>query len=121
MTEVNPDFGTLPEEDVYNDHFCYMIKFYMDDYIALVTGRSRAQLRHIETGLMMGIHGVFPPDAKDEDYPISLRKILKKEGAWSMVKDVFGFEFDGNPGEHTIWIIEQRRDDILALLKRWIR
>ena len=93
----------------------------MDDYIALEMGRSRAKFLHKAMGVMTGIHDVFPPDAKDEDYPISLRKILKKEGAWSMVKDVFGFEFDGNPGEHTIWIIKQRRDDILALLKRWIR
>ena len=35
LTEVNPEFGALLEEDVSNDYFCYMIEVYTDDYIAL--------------------------------------------------------------------------------------
>ena len=70
---------------------------------------------------MTGIHDVFPLDAKDEDDPISLKKILKKEGVCSVVKDVLGFDFDKNPREHTIRLTEQQQDDILAVLKRWIR
>ena len=70
---------------------------------------------------MTGIHDVFPPDAKDKDDPIYLRKILKKEGAWDVVKDVLGFAFYGNPGEYNIRLTKQRRDDILEVLKRWIR
>ena len=31
------------------------------------------------------------------------------------------FEFDGNPGEHTIWLTEDRRTYILTKLKKWIR
>ena len=63
----------------------YMIEVYMDDYIALEMGRSRAKLLHEEMGVMTGIHYVFPPDAKDEDYLISLMKILKRKGhgPWS--------------------------------------
>ena len=38
-----------------------------------------------------------------------------------MFKYVLGFNFDGNPGEHTIWITKQRRDDILTALKKWVR
>ena len=69
----------------------------------------------------MGIHDVLPLDRKDEDDPIFLKKILKKEGAWAVVKYVLGFNFDGNPGEHTIWPTKQRWDDILAVIKKWIR
>ena len=58
---------------------------------------------------MTGIHYVFPPEKDDEEDGISLKKILKKEGAWAIIKNVLGFEFDGNPGEHTTWITEERR------------
>ena len=34
---------------------------------------------------------------------------------------MLGFEFYGNLGEHTIWITEDRRTDILTKLKKWIR
>ena len=49
---------------------------------------------------MTGIHDVFPPDKDDKEDAISLKKILKKESAWETIKNVLGFEFDGNPGEH---------------------
>ena len=81
-----------------------MIEVYMDDYIALAMGSSLAQLRHIETGWITGIHYVFPPDAKEKNNPISLKKISYNEGTWAVVKDVLGFKFDGNPWEHTIRI-----------------
>ena len=85
-----------------------MIEVYMDNYISLVMGRSQTQLRHIEMGVMKVIHDIFPPYAKDEDNPVPLNKILKKEGAWGVVKDVLGFNFDRNTGEHIKWITEQR-------------
>ena len=59
-------------------------------------------MRPISTGVITGIDDIFPPDAKDEDDPIFLKKILKKEGEWAVVKDVLGFIFDGTPGERTI-------------------
>ena len=51
----------------------------------------------------------------------SLKKIIKKEAVWATFKNVLGFEFDVNPGEHTIWITEDRRTDILTKLKKLIR
>ena len=50
LTEVSPESGALPEEDVSNDTFCYIIEVYMDDYTALAMERSRAKLRHVATG-----------------------------------------------------------------------
>ena len=35
LTESNPEFGALPDEDISKDPFCYMIEVYMDDYILL--------------------------------------------------------------------------------------
>ena len=34
---------------------------------------------------------------------------------------MLGFYFDGNPEEHTIWLTEDRRTNILAILKKRIR
>ena len=69
---------------------------------------------------MAGIHDAPPPDKDDDEDAISIKKILKKEGAWEIIKNVLGFEFDGNPGEQTIWLTEDRHNNILAKLKNWI-
>ena len=70
---------------------------------------------------MTGIHDVFPPEKDDREYAISLKKILKKEAAWTVITNVLGFEFYGNPGEHTIWLTEYLRTNILKKWKKWIR
>ena len=77
LTDLNPDFGALPEEYISNDCFHYMIQVYMDYYIALAMGRIRAKLRHIETGVMTDIYDVSPQDGKDKEDPIFLKKIFK--------------------------------------------
>ena len=71
--------------------------------------------------MVTGIHGVFPPDKDDDEDTIYHKKIIKKEGAWSVIKNVLGFDFDDNPGDHTIWLTEDFRADILEKLKKWIR
>ena len=69
---------------------------------------------------MAGIHDVFPPDKDYKEDAISLMKFFKKEAVWSTIINVLGFEFYGNPGEHTIWITEYLRTDIITKLKKWI-
>ena len=64
---------------------------------------------------------MFPPDKYDKEDAISLKKVLKKEAARATIKNVLVFESDGNPGEHTICITEDRHTDILTKLKKWIR
>ena len=85
----------------------------MDDYIVLAITKIQGQLNNLDNAIMTCIHDVFPPYKYDLEYAISLKKILRKEAAWATVKNVLGFEFDGNPGEHTIWLTEDRRTDIL--------
>ena len=93
----------------------------MDDYIALDIPRSQDQLHNVENAVMTGIHDVFPPDKDDKEDAISLKKILKKEAAWAIIRNVLGFEFYVNPGEHTIWLTEYCNTNISKKSKEWIR
>ena len=74
----------------------------MDYYIMFSIPKIHDKLHHIANTITIGIHDVFPPDKDDKENYISLKKILKKEAVWATIKNVLGFEFDGNPGEHTI-------------------
>ena len=86
-------------------------------YIELAIPRIQYQLHHVANGIITGIHDAFTPDKDYKEDVISLKKILKKEAAWAIIKNVMGFEFYGNPGEHTIWITEDRCTNILTKLK----
>ena len=93
----------------------------MDDYIVLDIPKIQDQLHHVANAIMTGINDILPLDKDDKEDAISLKKILKKEAAWATIKNVLVFEFDGNPGDHTIWLTGDRRTDILTKLKKWIR
>ena len=121
LTEVNSDFAEMPKKYILNEPLNYMLDEYMDDYIALAIPMIQDQLHHVANAIMEWIHDVFPPDKDDKEDAISLKKILKKEAAWVIIKNVLGFECDGNPGEHTIWLTEDRRTNISTKLKKWIR
>ena len=92
----------------------------MDGYIALAFPRIQYQLHHVANTIMKGIHDVFPLDKDDKEDAIYLKKILKKESALAIIKNVLVFEFDANPGEHTIWITEDRCNNILTKSRKWI-
>jgi hypothetical protein len=51
---------------------------------------------------MTGIHDVFPPDANDNNDPISEKKLRAQEGLYSMRKMLLGFDF--NSIAKTIWL-----------------
>ena len=44
----------------------YMLEFYMGNYVALALPTTRAQLKHVSTAIMTGIHDVFPEYDDDE-------------------------------------------------------
>ena len=98
-----------------------MLEVYLNEYIALVTPRIRYQLHHFSNVAMAVIHDVFPTDNEDDKDGISLKKFLKKEGDWSVIKNVLGFDFDGNPGEHTTCLTDDFRTYILVKSKKGIR
>ena len=97
----------------------YLIEVYVDDFISFVLAPSEEQLRHVATAVMHGIHDVFTPDADEERDPISAKKLRKGDGAFSTRKCVLGFDFDG--AEKKIWLEEEKRATLLAILKGWIR
>ena len=71
--------------------------------------------------VMHGIHDVFPANENNKKDPILLKKMLKKEGAWAVVKEILGFDFDGNPDAHTMTLPDEKRDELLDTLLVWIR
>ena len=121
LKKVNSEFAELQNKDTSNEPFNCMLEVYMDNYIVLAIPKIKDQLHHVANAIMTGINYVFPPDKDDKEYAISLKKILKKEAGWATNKNVLVFECDENPGEHTIWLTEDRRTDILTKLKNCIR
>ena len=61
----------------------------------------------------------FSPDAKDEDDPLSVKKLKKDEGKWAMKKDCLSFTFDGK--NKTCWLEQPKREAILTVMKGWIK
>ena len=90
----------------------------MDYFIVLAIPKIQDKIHHVAKAIMTGIHDVFPPDKDDKEDAISIKKILKEEAVQATIKNVLGFEFDGNPGEHTIWLTEDRRTDILTKIEK---
>jgi hypothetical protein len=97
----------------------FLLEVFMDDYIALTIPTSRSQLQHSSNAVMYGIHDVFPPDEVDEEDPISLHKLIKRDGAWAHKKDLLGLTFDGL--NKTVWLADDKRKAILTILAGWIR
>ena len=71
---------------------------------------------HVANVIMTGINDVLPPEKDDKEYAIYLKKILKKESAWKIIRNILVFEFDVNPGEYTIWLTE---DLCTYILTKW--
>ena len=68
---------------------------------------------------MKGMHDVLPPDKDDENDPLSLKKLKKKEGELALFKEMLGFDFDGD--EKTMQLESKKREFLLAVLHKWIR
>ena len=90
-----------------------MIEVYMYDYIVLAIPWIRAQLDPVANAVKTGIRDVLPKDNDDDEDAISLKFVWEKEGAWSVINNILGFDFDGNQGEPTIWITHDCRNNIL--------
>ena len=91
MTEVNPDFAELPKSNILDDSFNYMLEEYMDSCITLDIPRIKDKLNHVANVIMTEIQYMFPPNKYDKEDVISLKKILNKEDAWTIIRNVMGF------------------------------
>ena len=97
----------------------YLLEVYVDDFMSLVVATSQRQLRHVANAVMHGLHDVFPPDACQEQDPISVKKLEKGKGRYSTKKCILGFDFDGV--EKTLWLEHEKRAVLLTVLHQWIR
>ena len=88
------DYKKLPPTNK-DDIFGYMLEVYVDNYIALAMPTSQEQLDHVANAILEGIHEVLPEDEEDSEGPISLKKLLREEGMWAIMKDIRGFNFNG--------------------------
>ena len=119
LTEASTDFEALPESG--SGELATVCEVYVNDYIVIATPSSREQLRHVANAVLTGIHDVFPPDDDDSNDPISHKKILKGEDVFALEKDLLGFDFNGEPGQHTMWLEAPKRDKLLTILHGWCR
>ena len=93
----------------------------MENYLKIAIPTNKEQLRHLMTGIMTGIHCLFPPSANPERDSISIKKLKKGEGVWALQKDLLSFEFNGLPGTHMIWLEDAKSDNLLVTVKSWLR
>ena len=100
--------------DLYTQPFKYMLGVFVDDFISLVIPRCQADLDHVAASILHGIHDLFPPDEDDNEDPVSLKKLLKGDGAWELRKELLGWIFDGR--YKTIELAPSKVADRLALL-----
>ncbi len=99
--------------------FKYMLEDYVDDFVDLAIPESQQQLDHIANATLHGIHDVFPANTNSDEDPISLKKLLKGEGAWDTTKEILGLTFDGV--HKTVWLSTEKRDALLSTLTSWVR
>ncbi len=85
----------LPATSEDNNNCRYGLKVYVDGFMSIVIPTLRDQLEHVTTAVMTGIHYVFPADITDSEDSILVKKLLKGEGQYSLIKTLLGFEFDG--------------------------
>jgi hypothetical protein len=102
-----------------NAELKYFVDVYVDDFIPMAMATSQEQLEHVANAVMHRIHDVFPADPEEENDPISMKKLLKKEGQWALTKDCLGFTFDGDA--KTMQLEEPKKEFLLATLTKWIR
>ena len=108
----------LPEQSD-DKSFRYFLDVYVDDFISLAVATSREQLRHLGRATMHGAHDVFPAASDDEDDPVSLKKLKKKEGEFDTKKEILGFDFDGEA--KTMNLAEGKLELLLTTLHKWVR
>ena len=112
------DIKALPTQSADKD-LKYFLDVYVDDYLAMAVATSQEQVRHVANAVLTGVHDVFPSDDDDENDPLSLKKLKKKEGEMALFKEMLGFDFDGDA--KTMQLEAGKREFLLAILHKWIR
>ena len=60
----------------------YVIKVYVDDFMAAIIPTTPEEIEHVNRGVLHGIHDVFPACKDGERDPISAKKLRKGDGTF---------------------------------------
>ena len=96
-------------------HFKFLLKVYMDDFVALVVAHSQEELPRVARPNMQAMHNALPLDKKDNFDPTSAIELLKLEGVWDTTKEILGFEFDGV--DETMILAKEKQKTLLLCWK----
>jgi hypothetical protein len=100
----------------------FLIRVYLDDYCkaAAISHDSLATLKWITRAVLHAIHAIFPPPevtghqgGKDS---ISMKKLDQLDGLWDFIKEMLGFELNGD--ERTISITDDKAAAYIVILER---
>ena len=83
-----------------------MLKVYVDNFMSLIIPATKEEMLHVATAVMMGMHDIFPAAADDNNDPISLKKMKKRESQLSTKKMLLGFKFDCD--KKTLWLKQEK-------------
>ena len=114
-TTTSDTFASLPPTVTVGRKLKYLLEVYVDDYIALALASSQQELNHLSNAIMHGIHDVFPSDTNDANDPIAEKKLKQHDGEWSIIKELLGWEFDGE--QKTMQLNKEKLATLLAELK----
>ena len=74
------------------------IEVYVDDFITCTNNNQIEHIKHLARAILFGIHSIFPPPKVSghagED-PVSMKKLLQKEGLFEHTKEILGWDFNG--------------------------
>ncbi len=118
LVSGNDAVGELPDTPATNKLMRYLIKGYVNNFMAIVIPTTWHNVTHVGRAVMHGIHDIFPADDNNVNNLISKNKLMKGEGAMLMAKTILGFDFDGI--EITMWLESAKRNQLLTILHSWI-
>jgi hypothetical protein len=102
-SEMMEELAANPQDgiDLNTEHvekFCWLLETFVDDFINVAQTTDETELWHHMGAVLEAIHSIFPPPlvtGHNRDEPISIKKLLEGDGAWSARKEILGWIFDG--------------------------
>jgi hypothetical protein len=121
---MNPDSDRPTKRQRVGEHEFQMSSVFVDDFIlAAVEDATGMKLQHTGLAALHAIHAIFPPPSisghvggKD---PISVKKLKKGDAQWDPIKELLGFEVNGQ--RRTVRLPKSKTDPIVMELRRILK
>jgi hypothetical protein len=115
--------AVLPEQALSQEEIIsFLVRVYLDDFMkaAAVSRNNIEHLGWITRAVLHAIHAVFPPPevtghtgGKDS---VSIKKLDKLDGLWHFIKELLGFECNGDA--RTVGITEDKALAYITLIEK---